>query len=484
MSGAVRIGELIDATDYSGTPETPCDVEPAQDSIADKLWIQNSLRWQEKLERTILPDLSEEIRAEVCDRIATTFDIDCAIHVDREGGTIAVRGVVDGVDWVVALHHGKFWNKPAAQWGLPLAAPTEPSKPSRFRVQSAQEFAGELKPREWLVEDVVTADAELVAVPGPSRAGKSFILLELAAAIHRGTPWHGRIVKRQRVCYVVAEGAGDFKYRMAAYVKHHGVAMRGMFSVIAAAPNLLKSEQALELATAIRESGGADLIVFDTLSATSAGGDQNATSEMSLYVDTLRQIRQATGASSCWYAHHSGKDEGKGQRGSTLLIGACDTELWVSRGDGDLRTVELTKSKAGQEGRVLTFKLARVALGVDMRGKEFDSCVIESVEALSTTVRTVAVTGKVERQLLDAVRVAPEQRADIRQLCEKIACTLPRTPAKRDNRLGTVGRALRNLTDKGSLRVVPESDGAQVELPVRALSDDAPDPFSIEQGRT
>lgn len=473
---AVQLGDLIAKADYSGTPEI-VDDEPAQDSIADKLWIQDSLRWQEKLERTILPDLSEEIRAEVCERVATTFDLDCPIHVDRDGGTIAVRGVADGVDWVIALHKGKFWSKPAAQWSLP-AASVEASKPARFRVQSAQEFAGELKPREWLVEDVVTEDAELVAVPGPSRAGKSFVLLELAAAIHRGTPWHGRAVKRQRVCYVVAEGSNDFKYRMAAYCKHHGVAMRDMFSVIAAAPNLLKAEQALELATAIRESGGADLIVFDTLSATAAGADQNSAAEMSNYVDVLRLIRQATGAKQTWYSHHSGKDEGKGQRGSTLLIGACDTELWVSRGDGDSRTVELTKSKAGQEGPVLTFKLQRVALGVDARGKEFDSCVIEPMEA-ATYVRTVAVTGKVERQLLEAVRVEPSQRVDVRQLCEQIARTLPRTPAKRDNRLGTVGRALKNLTDKGALRVVPESDGAQVELPVRALPADVPDPFEI-----
>ena len=95
------------------------------------------------------------------------------------------------------------------------------------------------------------------------------------------------------------------------------------------------------------------------------------------------------------------------------------------------------------------------------------------------TFRSVAVTGAVERQVLETVRLAPGQRVDVKATAEQIARTLPRTAAKRDNRVGTVCRAIKNLTDKGLLRVAPRSDGAEVELPVRALPADTPDPFTI-----
>ena len=127
-------------------------------------------------------------------------------------------------------------------------------KPNRFQVMPADEFTSRPAP-SWIVKGVIPR-AELVVLFGESGSGKSFIALDIAAAIDRGMEWRGRRVKQGRVIYICAEGAGGFRNRMVAYQQMHGVNLG--IGVIANAPNLLQRDDALDIARAI---GKADVVM-------------------------------------------------------------------------------------------------------------------------------------------------------------------------------------------------------------------------------
>lgn len=57
----------------------------------------------------------------------------------------------------------------------------------------------------WLIDDWLPATG-IAAVYGHPGSGKSFLVLDMAAAVASGTEWAGRHVERGLVVYVVAEG--------------------------------------------------------------------------------------------------------------------------------------------------------------------------------------------------------------------------------------------------------------------------------------
>jgi RecA/RadA recombinase len=105
---------------------------------------------------------------------------------------------------------------------------------------------------EWLVRGLLPR-AELAVIYGESGSGKSFLALDLAAAITRGIEWRGRRTATGRVVYVCAEGAGGFKARLRAYARGHSVELAELPAVIADAPNLLEPKDAATVAQQILE---------------------------------------------------------------------------------------------------------------------------------------------------------------------------------------------------------------------------------------
>ena len=119
----------------------------------------------------------------------------------------------------------------------------------KFRVYSAEEFSAG-QPMGWIVRDVLPR-AELAVIYGESGAGKSFVTLDLCAAIMRGIPWRDKRTTKGRVVYVCAEGAGGFKARLRAYAAKNGIDMRLLPAVIGDAPNMMEEKDAAALANQI-----------------------------------------------------------------------------------------------------------------------------------------------------------------------------------------------------------------------------------------
>ena len=250
---------------------------------------------------------------------------------------------------------------------------------SRFTLVPAAEILKRKAPG-WLVKDTIP-DAELVLVYGASGSGKSFVMVDLAMAIARGTPWFGRKVRQGPVVYVCAEGAGGFGKRLKAYALQQGIDLAGVpMWVMQTAPNLLKAEDLKALIQAIKPLQPS-VVIMDTLARMTPGANENAGEDMGLAIDNCSKVTRATGA-RVFLVHHTGKDESRGARGWSGMRAASDAEFEIVRDKANnKRWIETTKEKdTADEGRI-GFSLETVVVDIDDDGDPVTSCVLAVDEA-------------------------------------------------------------------------------------------------------
>lgn len=317
----------------------------------------------------------------------------------------------------------------------------------RFQIIPAAEFALG-SPLAWIIKSVLPR-AELGVIYGESGAGKSFLALDLCAAVSRGAAWNNIKCVPGRVIYVCAEGAGGFRKRLNAYARKHDVSLTTLPGVVADAPNLLEVEHVLDLTREIVAQGRADLIVIDTLAATTAGGNENSGEDMGKVLSHCKSMHKATGAMVI-LIHHSGKDKAKGARGWSGIRAACDFEMEVTR-NGDFRLATLSKLKDDDDGTEWHFKLSPVVLGMDEDGDDITSCVIECIDPPEGAKR--AALGGRERQIMDIVkRQLLDGPCIVTTLIDEVVKHMPLDAAeKRDTRRQSCRRAIDKLIENGHL---------------------------------
>jgi hypothetical protein len=322
----------------------------------------------------------------------------------------------------------------------------------RFTVIPDYKFI-ERAPLAWHVKGVLPK-AELVVVFGPSGSGKSFVVFDMAAAIATGVLWQGRKTTKGKVVFVLAEGAMGFRNRLLAYAKTHAGTFPGV-RIIGSAPNLLGEQDHVLLANEIEASGGVDLIVIDTLAASSPGADENAAKDMGKVIDHCKRLHHATGA-TVLLIHHSGKDESRGARGWSGLRAAADAEIEVNRYGVD-RTATVTKLKDGEDGAKFAFRLVPVEIAFDADGEPVNSCIVESMAVAPPNNRKEPRPGTMERALLEAVRgdISTDGLVSVSSVIETVVSQLPR-PEGRDTRKQHLSRALRALAAKGLIAIEGE----------------------------
>jgi hypothetical protein len=214
-----------------------------------------------------------------------------------------------------------------------------------------------LPPPQPLVGGMLNLDS-LAEVYGPPGTGKSFLTLDLAMHVARGAWWQGREVVGGPVVYVVAEGAHGFVTRTAAWRKHNRMT-REVHPIhwLPFAVNIADAEWTEALAAEVARLRPA-LVVLDTLARSIVGVDENSAKDMGIVVHHLDKLRAASGA-CVLIVHHTGKDTGRGARGTSALQGALDTELELT-GDADHLTLKTTKQKDMAEALPIQLALQSV----------------------------------------------------------------------------------------------------------------------------
>lgn len=280
-----------------------------------------------------------------------------------------------------------------------------------YVLRKASELFGDPDP-EWLIDELFPARG-LAIVYGEPSAGKSFLALDLAAAIARGVPWGGREVKVGTVVYSSLEG--QQKMRVEAYVRHHKLDRTDLDRVyfVEQQPlNLLDPtcKPALALIEAIQSvADNPRAVIIDTLARAMPGGNENASEDMGRAIDVATHIAHAL---TCLVVlvHHSGKDASQGARGHSSLHGAADAELHVTYDrDAGLRHVRIAKLKDGDDQGRWSFQLEKVGLGTGPRGNNRHSSVVTGLE------RAVAPAAKLTAPqliLVEALRLAIAQKEE------------------------------------------------------------------------
>lgn len=181
-------------------------------------------------------------------------------------------------------------------------------------------------------------------IAGPSKAGKSFLLMELAAAISTGGEWLGKKCKKGRVLYLNLEiDKNSFITRFEEIYKSMDIDISNA-EKISFLPLRGKSESLDKLAPMIiRRVRGQELaaIILDPIYKVITGDENNAR-DMSNFCNQFDRIATETGAAMIYVHHHS-----KGsQIGKRSMDRASGSGVFARDPDALLDMVELAHERS------------------------------------------------------------------------------------------------------------------------------------------
>lgn len=209
----------------------------------------------------------------------------------------------------------------------------------RFPLLDWHELWAREDTEEWIVEPILPA-RRLVALFSPPKVGKSLLMLEIAAAVARGTEILGTTPDRpRRVLYVDFENdpRGDIYERLVAMGLTPDVLGDLCYLSYPTLAKLDTPAGAAEL-MAIVAVNKCEVVVIDTISRAVQGEENENDTWLSFYRNTGLAMKQAGVA--CIRLDHTGKDQDKGMRGGSAKYGDVDA-VWKLSSVGDDVTFKL-----------------------------------------------------------------------------------------------------------------------------------------------
>jgi hypothetical protein len=218
---------------------------------------------------------------------------------------------------------------------------------------------------EWGMEGLYPHGG-LVVLFAPRGKGKTFASLGFSFSHASGLPCLDRRPHQGSVVYIMGEGRGGLGNRVRAQKAFLGLEGDvGVRFVTTAVPMLDDGEVGRLIATIQSLHEPVAAVVWDTLSRTFIGGDENSSKDMALYVAAVDRVKDAVGGTAI-VQHHTGHGSVERERGSSVLGGAADTIMALRDRDG-LLTLECDKQKDAVEFSPIALQLHPVG----------DSCVLK-----------------------------------------------------------------------------------------------------------
>lgn len=254
-----------------------------------------------------------------------------------------------------------------------FSIPTE----GQTQLLTADDLAA-LPPMKWIIKGVLPSSG-IGAIFGPSGSGKSFLVLDMIAAITTNcAAWFGHRVTPCRVIYLCLEGGVGLRWRLEAYQRSRGANQFDLLRFQLSDFKLCSPDARAALMDAAGEDG-AGMIVIDTLNRATLGYDENRPDDMGEIIQAASELQDMTGG-IVLLVHHTGKNQSAGLRGHSSLHAALDVAIEVKKTDDGLHSWRLAKAKDAVDGLEHRFALDLTQIDVDPDGDPITSCVVRSTD--------------------------------------------------------------------------------------------------------
>lgn len=265
-----------------------------------------------------------------------------------------------------------------------LIDPSDDGRGQTPHTRSADRFMNEdlisvnglcnLAPREYLVKDLLLF-GQVSMLAGPPNTGKTSIITLIAGHAALGDPIGTRKVAHVPTLYVAAEDPRGVAERGATVL---GERRREAlpFDVLPRTIDLTDSEQMERFGQELKKHMAKNYVerlflVFDTLNLCLGDGDENSSRDMGKAISNARTIAEKNNV-HVMIVHHTTHSDPAKPRGSTAMIGNCDTLLVLGEtktSDGETAiAVYQQKQRSLTKGEPLLFKIAAVNAGFDTDG--------------------------------------------------------------------------------------------------------------------
>jgi hypothetical protein len=233
--------------------------------------------------------------------------------------------------------------------------------------------------KTWLLKSAI-AKGETSMLVAPPKKLKSALVLDIAISVAAGTDWREHKSKEAAgVIYFAFERADLVKRRLAAHRLRDE--LKGLpIAVVGRLINLMNPACVGVIVATMRDAEmrlgrPVGFAAFDTLAKgiAAGGGNENDAQAMGAALAHLRQVQEQTGV-HIMIVHHTGKDEGRGPRGSNSSVGDVDMLIQIT-GDA-VKTAMITAANDQAEGVLTRFKGEVVVLGVDEDGDEITTMIV------------------------------------------------------------------------------------------------------------
>lgn len=323
------------------------------------------------------------------------------------------------------------------EWDEPNTTADKPTTPRLIAVR-ADAVMGEQAPPE-VVEGLAWVGCLTVLV-AESSVGKTFVVLDLAAAISAGLSWHGRTVTQGTVVHIGFEGDA-IGLRLRAMHEHRDARLEHVYRIKAADPlsplvtreTELPSQGEIDVRLALKvlrdDLAATDqppivLIIIDTVRA-SLQGSEDSSEPVSAYLRAVRRILTTIPSAAALLVHHAGWQDGEAQkkreRGSSAFRGNVDATLYLEAKDYDPHTesapliLTTHKVRDGEKPPPIHMVRQRVTFTeTDAHGKPLSSCVIDpdpttpAARQAAQTAQDDAEAAALDLRVLRAILAHPE----------------------------------------------------------------------------
>lgn len=336
--------------------------------------------------------------------------------------------------------------------------------PRKYQLLSVEDLE-QIEPLEWLIDGILPAHG-FAGLYGPSGGLKSFVAIDIALHIATGREWQGRAVRAGPVVYVAGEGKRGLGKRVLGWRSAKADACRPDFHLLPSAVQISITDDLAELIATLSDLPVKPaLVVLDTLARNFGPGDENSQRDMGAFVRGIDRLIDATGAAVI-VVHHTGKDDAKGERGSSALRGALDTSILVRRKPGGRRVELVNRAPFGKQKDADEFDdicLVATPVHFQHRGADEKTLILmpdadpvahhgadgdDPAEDQDDQPEPAQRLGPIEQKILTALGQAATAGQGLRFMRLSIMCGSPQD--------SSLNKALRRLVQKRQIRKAGE----------------------------